>query len=136
MHLLSSKIYNFSTHWSFYKHILKETFLWLINLIKLNQTDYVHSIQCFRVQHITYLRTQITMYCESILIPGYQFSWIKKETQVCGFLNSWIWAFQYTHQCRPPFHWEQNFQVWPTHKNHENWYPMNFHSSSPNIIKK
>ena len=33
-------------------------------------------------------KTLITNYCESTLIHGYQFSWIREETQVCGFLNS------------------------------------------------
>ena len=29
-------------------------------------------------------------YCESTLIHGYQFSWIREETQVHGFLNLWF----------------------------------------------
>ena len=63
-------------------------------------------------------------YCGSTLIRGYQFSWIRKEeTQVHGFLNSWFWGFQCTHQWKSPFCWQPNFVVWPTQEDHENWYP-------------
>ena len=44
------------------------------------------------------------VYCESTFIRGYQFSWIRVETQVCGSLNSWIGGFQCTHQRKSPFH--------------------------------
>ena len=30
------------------------------------------------------------MYCKSTLMHGYQFLWIREETQVRGFLNLWF----------------------------------------------
>ena len=37
----------------------------------------------------------IVMYCESIFIGGYQFSWFREKSSVCRFLNLWIWQLHH-----------------------------------------
>ena len=64
-------------------------------------------------------------YCESTLVRGYQFPWIREEREICGFLNSWFWGFHYKDQRESHFHWEPIVVFWSIHKNHENWYSMN-----------
>ena len=49
-------------------------------------------------------------YCESTLIHGYQFSWMREDPHVCGLLNSWLWCFQHTHQWKSPFSLDTKFR--------------------------
>ena len=59
------------------------------------------------------------------LIHGYQFSWIKEETQELGFLNSWCFRFSVYTSTEISFSLRTKYHVWPTHKNHENLYLTN-----------
>ena len=45
---------------------------------------------CFILYFFLTIINFFCIYCESTLIDGYQFSWIRDETQVHGFLNLWF----------------------------------------------
>ena len=64
-------------------------------------------------------------YCESIYFRGLQFSWIRENKHVHGFLISWFFQFADQLNGKFSFRWAPNFVVCFIHDNHENWYPKN-----------